>query len=438
MPITLSCGCGKKLRVKDELAGRKVKCPGCAAVIAVVAPEACGHCGEPVAAGEKACAACGTPVGHVAGKKASDRVLSTGPKEWEKPVPAPLVILGMFYKPHKILEYINHYLSQPATLLACIGFYVGSLVVVGVLSWKGYLIGGRPARRPEDKKEDKFESKPGYSAFSPRDYQSDETAITHEGRYFGCERRVYPDPPVEKKPARVAIILRDTSNMQAYLDGFKGTLRYAGPEGGAKGPTTDIVFTRVPNEDFFMYEWSPETSGVYEVMIVTATDVVGKPIEIPVEVHVRAHRPGDEPDTRPADVVAIEGAKAVLVSIVASLVIVLFQAALLNLAARMFGEGGEFVLMLVVLTLAEGVVNVASVGLLFVVPSLGWDWLPIVNWVFTIWTLVLLMIVVMKVYDLPAPVAMAVIALAAGFRTYVVSALIVSAVKAMGWGAIPA
>ncbi len=39
MPILLSCGCGKKLRVKDELAGKRVKCPDCAKVLLVPAAE---------------------------------------------------------------------------------------------------------------------------------------------------------------------------------------------------------------------------------------------------------------------------------------------------------------------------------------------------------------------------------------------------------------
>jgi hypothetical protein len=37
MPILVACKCGKKLRVKDELAGKRVKCPGCAQVVAVPA-----------------------------------------------------------------------------------------------------------------------------------------------------------------------------------------------------------------------------------------------------------------------------------------------------------------------------------------------------------------------------------------------------------------
>ncbi len=35
MPISIACDCGKQLRVKDELAGRRVKCPECGEVLTV-------------------------------------------------------------------------------------------------------------------------------------------------------------------------------------------------------------------------------------------------------------------------------------------------------------------------------------------------------------------------------------------------------------------
>lgn len=38
MPIRLGCNCGKKLQVKDDLAGKKIKCPGCAEVLRVPGP----------------------------------------------------------------------------------------------------------------------------------------------------------------------------------------------------------------------------------------------------------------------------------------------------------------------------------------------------------------------------------------------------------------
>jgi hypothetical protein len=39
MPIQIQCDCGKKLRVKDESAGKKIRCPGCQEILSVPAPE---------------------------------------------------------------------------------------------------------------------------------------------------------------------------------------------------------------------------------------------------------------------------------------------------------------------------------------------------------------------------------------------------------------
>jgi hypothetical protein len=39
MPIPLSCPCGRSFKLKDELAGRKVRCPACRRVLAVPRPE---------------------------------------------------------------------------------------------------------------------------------------------------------------------------------------------------------------------------------------------------------------------------------------------------------------------------------------------------------------------------------------------------------------
>lgn len=40
MPIPLDCDCGRSFRVKDQLAGRKIRCPECSNVLAVPLPEA--------------------------------------------------------------------------------------------------------------------------------------------------------------------------------------------------------------------------------------------------------------------------------------------------------------------------------------------------------------------------------------------------------------
>lgn len=57
MPIQFACQCGKKLQVKDELGGRKVRCPGCSEVITI-----------PMASGKKPAAA---PTPATSGRKAA-------------------------------------------------------------------------------------------------------------------------------------------------------------------------------------------------------------------------------------------------------------------------------------------------------------------------------------------------------------------------------
>jgi hypothetical protein len=40
MPIAARCRCGRAIRVKDELAGRRIRCPECSEVLRVPVPEA--------------------------------------------------------------------------------------------------------------------------------------------------------------------------------------------------------------------------------------------------------------------------------------------------------------------------------------------------------------------------------------------------------------
>lgn len=40
MPPSLKCTCGRSLRIKDELAGKKVRCPACSAILTVPKPDA--------------------------------------------------------------------------------------------------------------------------------------------------------------------------------------------------------------------------------------------------------------------------------------------------------------------------------------------------------------------------------------------------------------
>src|SRR4051794_14017494 len=38
MPITVKCGCGRKLTAKEEMAGKKARCPGCNTILTLPPP----------------------------------------------------------------------------------------------------------------------------------------------------------------------------------------------------------------------------------------------------------------------------------------------------------------------------------------------------------------------------------------------------------------
>ncbi|MFW6168849.1 MAG: hypothetical protein ACODAD_00060 [Planctomycetota bacterium] len=70
MPIKVSCQCGKRLSVKDEYAGKRVKCPGCGRTLSIPQPQAAGD-GEGISdllddvgvrAGVNRCPGCGVEI----------------------------------------------------------------------------------------------------------------------------------------------------------------------------------------------------------------------------------------------------------------------------------------------------------------------------------------------------------------------------------------
>ncbi|NLX53806.1 MAG: hypothetical protein GXY58_01690 [Planctomycetaceae bacterium] len=76
MPIKVVCQCGQQFAAKDELAGKRVKCPKCGAVLTIAAPGAQqGSTGKPLSellddagmrAGIRRCPGCAAELGDVA------------------------------------------------------------------------------------------------------------------------------------------------------------------------------------------------------------------------------------------------------------------------------------------------------------------------------------------------------------------------------------
>lgn len=86
MPILLACACGKKMKARDELAGKKVKCPGCGAAVAVPLPE---EEAEPEIAAVEAAPERRPDPAQAVREKEPARAAKGGPPPLPPPLPAP-------------------------------------------------------------------------------------------------------------------------------------------------------------------------------------------------------------------------------------------------------------------------------------------------------------------------------------------------------------
>jgi hypothetical protein len=78
MPITFACDCGRKLRVAEEHAGKRIRCPGCSGVVTV--PEDEVPVVEAVAADSVTTAPSKPPRQAIAPKPAPPRPARKGPR----------------------------------------------------------------------------------------------------------------------------------------------------------------------------------------------------------------------------------------------------------------------------------------------------------------------------------------------------------------------
>jgi hypothetical protein len=99
MPIQVTCACGARLTVRDEAAGRKVKCPKCASPVSIPAPEPeivpvepvldvlppapeenrvpCPYCAEMILKAARMCPHCKS---HLVGREAPPRPMMMRPR----------------------------------------------------------------------------------------------------------------------------------------------------------------------------------------------------------------------------------------------------------------------------------------------------------------------------------------------------------------------
>ncbi len=133
MAIVVQCQCGKGLRVRDESAGKRVRCPSCGEVMLVpgeqVAPRAaapsrvappaanaCKACGKPVPVGVLVCPECGFSAqtnSYV--KKQAARAVGSGPKVF-------FSLLGIDFTPVKVVIAV---VLLAAVIFAGVWYFTG-------------------------------------------------------------------------------------------------------------------------------------------------------------------------------------------------------------------------------------------------------------------------------------------------------------------------
>jgi hypothetical protein len=150
MPLQVTCSsCATKLKVADNLAGRKVKCPKCGTVCPVPAPAAVGAAAQPMLAAPRPAPRAPEPVevdeSHLAATPEDSPLRLQSFEELEVPDPIREVLEGELTAREKIL-WMGRQSMKLAMSNARIGFYVGIVLLIVVAA--GAVLGvvlGAPA-----------------------------------------------------------------------------------------------------------------------------------------------------------------------------------------------------------------------------------------------------------------------------------------------------
>ncbi len=162
MPIQVDCACGASFKVKDEMAGRKGKCPKCGGQIAVPAPAkelelelepttdvglarpasppcpscgivyppqivVCTRCGIELATGQFIAGAAVPATGRSSGPSSSRGAIRTRMNQVEEEKSLIKIVLQTFYNPVRAFDNVGYYLmSSPTNVALTIAlFFVG-------------------------------------------------------------------------------------------------------------------------------------------------------------------------------------------------------------------------------------------------------------------------------------------------------------------------
>ncbi len=381
MSIQVKCACGKLLKVRDEAAGKKIKCPGCQAVIEVPEPRIDLMPEEPA-----------EPAGPPPDAPAPQaRTPYRGAKEFDKSPAFPLMVLSMFFRPHYVLEYFRGWAARPAVLVQIVLLYVGSLAAISTVAAAGYL---------------------GPSRAKPAEPERGLAAGVDEKRAFarnlpnirGVEARMTPEYPQAGDSVTVRICVFDHGNPVAV--NITGTMAHQagrewelGDENPKKAPPPPagqpIRYDRDEKTGWSRTAFIPKEAGTYAFTFQGDPPLEGQPFSFGVWVREREK----EPEAPKPVVRAITATTRIMFAVLASLIAIAINAFAINMASKVFGEGGDFLFLMVVLAFVQSIVNLGQLALLAVGPSLAVESAWLLTIPFGVWEFVLVLLAIMKVYE---------------------------------------
>jgi hypothetical protein len=410
--ISVSCSCGRALKLRDDVAGKKIKCPACQAVIevpgaasepdllpeepAAPAERVCTSCRAENPAEQETCLSCGAPLRAPAPlpgavpRRGRDG-LFTSEKAYEKAPPFILIVLGMVYRPWYILEHYRLWAERPATLIQSVILYVGSLAAISLVAASGYLgpIAEGAAKEAEDSEKDDLRI----------------VARGPVGLKVGLDARHAPYSPRVGVPVRVRVGLNKDGTQEGVAGKLSGTyLRGAlfeweseeepkeKPE--KKDPRAQaIAFQREGTTAWHEATFTPTEPGTYRFSLLMDPPAEGQPYKFDVTVYptLREFESGAPK--------VVTAATRVFFAVLVSLISIAINAFAINIASKVFGEGADFLFLAVVLAFIDSIMNLSQLGLLAIGPAIGAGYVVFLQYAFGLWQLVLTMLAIMKIYE---------------------------------------
>ncbi|MBI3272899.1 MAG: hypothetical protein HYZ53_28180 [Planctomycetes bacterium] len=327
------------------------------------------------------------------------------------------LLLGTIVRPFSTMEHILYHLGQWDTMLRMALFYVASLVMVATLAGRRAdapaAAGGGPAPtagRPASSGGIGTEEIPRFA-----------NGQSHELGNRRIEFTTDPHPLRAGDAGELRYRIVDTTDQAPYVKGIKGCIIESESggegEGGAAASSALLAFLERPGSGEYRLKTSRLPSpGTYRVLLVFSGSGGNADLRFEHDFEVRDSAEAESRGTKQRGkwLFAI-----VVVGLASSVIFLLIDALILNVAARLLGGGGGFLGLLVVLAYLTGITNFSSVALLLVGGKVTPSFAKGLEYALLAWNRGLFLLALMKVYDLELTGALTACAVSGVIRVWV-------------------